>query len=469
MVITILAYIQLVFDVLWVYNCDRAFFRGRDLYMTTLLSISIALAAGLLMTRVFKLLKLNFPDVTAYLIAGLFIGPYGLGRLGIPGLGFDSYENVEKFSILTNAALGFIAFAIGNEFRLSNLRSTGRQTVVIGVVQAITATLFVDLALVGLYFLLDGQISIPVIITLGAIATATAPAATLMVVRQYKAKGKVTDLLLPVVALDDAVGLIVFAVCFGVARAMQSGQIDIISIVFNPLIEIVLSLVLGAVLGAVLSWLQKLFYSNTNRLSLAIVFVLMTVALSMLKFQIGVVTVSFSTLLVCMMLGTTFCNLCPLSEDLMEKSDRWTAPLFTLFFVLSGAELELSVFADIAVIGVGVVYILARSAGKYFGSYFSAGLVGCDSTTKKYLGITLLPQAGVALGMCSAASALGEYNGALIRNIVLFGVLIYELFGPMLTKWALTKSGDIKPLSAEEASKKLLDLPSLATPVTEKQ
>jgi len=438
--------------------------------MITLLTVSIALAAGLLMTRLFKLFKLNFPDVTAYLIAGLFIGPYGLGRLGVPGVGFDSYITIENYSIITSAALGFIAFAIGNEFRLSNLRSTGRQTVIVGILQAIAATAFVDAALIGLYFIIGDRISLPVIITLGAIATATAPAATLMVVRQYKAKGKVTDLLLPVVALDDAVGLVVFAVCFGVARAMKSGNVDIISIVVNPLIEIVLSLGLGAVLGVALSWLQKLFFSNTNRLSLSIVFVLMTVALSMLKFSIGAITISFSTLLVCMMLGTTFCNMCPYSEDLMEKSDRWTAPLFALFFVLSGAELELSVFADIAVIGIGLVYILARSAGKYFGAYFSAGIAGCDRVTKKYLGITLLPQAGVALGMCTAASVLGDYEGVLIRNIVLFGVLIYELFGPMLTKWALTKSGDIKPLAINsEQTRNIIDLPNLTSAAAEKR
>lgn len=419
-----------------------------------------------MMTRLFKLLKLNFPDVTAYLIAGLAIGPYGLGQLGIPGIGFSSYQSVENLGLITNVALGFIAFAIGNEFRLSQLRLTGRQAVTVGIIQALVATIMVDAALLGLYYyVLRDHISIPALITLGAIATATAPAATLMVVKQYKAKGKLTDLLLPVVALDDAVGLVVFAVSFGIARAMQSGTVDMISVVVNPLIEIVFSLVLGAVLGVVLSWLQKLFFSNTNRLSLAIVFVLMTVALSMLEFEIGAVTISFSTLLVCMMLGTMFCNMCPLSKDLMERADRWTAPIFTLFFVLSGAELELSVFSNIAVVGIGVVYIAARSIGKYVGSYFSAGISGCDAVTKKYLGITLLPQAGVALGMCTMASALGDFDGALIRNIVLFGVLIYELFGPMLTKFALTKAGDIVPMSpADESAVIVIEAQQLVLP-----
>ena len=282
-------------------------------------------------------------------------------------------------------------------------------------------------------------------ITLGAIATATAPAATLMVVKQYKAKGEVTKLLLPVVALDDAVGLVVFAVSFGIARTLQSGNVDLISILLNPAIEIVLSLALGAILGWLLTQLEKLFHSNTNRLNLIIAFVFATVALSMMEFHIGPVHITFSSLLVCMMLGTAFCNLCPLSHDLMEKSDRWVSPLLALFFVVSGAELELNVFADLAIIGIGVVYILFRSLGKYYGAFFSTKWAKCSPNVCKYLGITLLPQAGVALGMAMTARQLGA-EGDLIRNIVLFSVLIYELVGPMLTKMALTKSGDIHPM-----------------------
>lgn len=415
--------------------------------MTALFSVAIALFAGLMMTRVFKFCKLNFPDVTAFLIAGLVIGPYGLGRLGIPGVGFASYEAVESVGVITQAALGFIAFAIGNEFRLSQLKSTGKQAVVIGVIQAVFASFLVDLALVGLHFALGPQVlPLSAAITLGAIAAATAPAATLMVVRQYKAKGPLTDLLLPIVALDDAVGLVVFAVSFGIAQAMEGGALSVISVVVNPLLEIVCSLALGAVMGALLTALEKLFFSNSNRLSLTIAFVLLTIALSSLEFQIGPATVSFSSLLVCMMLGTIFCNMSPFSGDIMARADRWTAPLFALFFVLSGAELELSVFAHVAVVGIGVVYILARSFGKYLGARGSSKLMRCDGNVQKYLGITLLPQAGVALGMCVTASTLGGYEGSLIRNIVLFGVLIYELVGPMMTKMALGRAGEIGPV-----------------------
>ncbi len=416
--------------------------------MSTLLSISIALLAGLIMTRVFKPLKL--PSVTAYLIAGVLIGPYCLGAFGFNGVGFNSHEAVSKLALISDVALGFIAFSIGNEFRLDELKKTGRQALVIGIVQAFVATLFVDLALYGLHLLMPHKLSLAQVLTLGAIATATAPAATLMVVRQYKANGPLTKLLLPIVALDDAVGLIIFAVSFGIAKTLSaaSGSVDMFAIIVNPLIEIICSLGLGAVMGWVLTQLEKLFNSNTNRLNLTIAFVFLTVSLSMLDFHIGPVHISFSSLLVCMMLGTIFCNICPLSHDLMGAADKWTSPLFALFFVISGAELELSVFTDGAIVLIGVVYIVFRSLGKYFGSLGSAKATKCAPSICKYLGITLLPQAGVALGMCTTAMSLGV-EGELIRNITLFAVLIYELFGPMFTRQALTAAGEIKPIPDE--------------------
>ncbi len=426
--------------------------------MQTLLSVAVAVLAGLMMTRVVKFLKL--PDVTAYLIAGVLIGPFCLGSLGIKGLGFNTMEDVSSLALISEVALGFIAFSIGNEFRLSDLKKTGMQAGVIGVFQALTATILVDIALLIVHMIMPDKLTAAQAITLGAIATATAPAATLMVVRQYKAKGRLTSLLLPIVALDDAVGLVVFAVSFGIARSLSSGMVDMVSIIINPLVEIVASLALGAVMGWLLTQLEKLFHSNTNRLSLTIGFVIITSALSMLDFHVGSVTIGFSSLLVCMMLGTVFCNICPLSEDLMEKSDRWTAPLFTLFFVISGAELELSIFADIAIVGIGVVYIIFRSIGKYSGSFASAKWTKCTPEVCKYLGITLLPQAGVALGMTVTAQQLGA-EGDLIRNITLFSVLVYELLGPMFTKWALTKAGDIQPPSDEVKNRRQNKLASI--------
>ena len=424
--------------------------------MTTLLSLAVAVIAGLMMTRVVK--RFSLPAVTAYLVAGVLIGPYCLGRLRIPGIGFESMEQLDGLKMFSEVALGFIAFAIGNEFRLSSLRETGRQATIVGIVQALTAAVFVDIALVVLHFILgNDKLSIPQAITLGAIATATAPAATLMVVRQYKAKGKLTDILLPVVALDDAVGLVVFAVSFGVARALEYGAFDMVSILVEPLLEIVLSLGLGALMGYILTQLEKLFNSNSNRLSLTIGMVLFTVALSKLEFKIGSVNIGFSSLLVCMMLGTVFCNLCPLSEEIMAKADRWTSPLFAAFFVISGAELELSVFTDGMIVLIGMIYILARSLGKYLGAHYSAKLMKCGPKICRYLGITLLPQAGVALGMCVTAKELGA-EGDLIRNITLFAILVYELVGPLLTKMALTAAGEIQPMAPEVKNRRQINL-----------
>ena len=422
--------------------------------MATLLVTSIALLAGLLMTRVFKYLKLNFPDVTAFLIAGLLVGPYCLGRTGIDGLGFSTMADVDGLSVLTNTALGFIAFAIGNEFRLSQLKQTGKQAFVIGIFQALMAALLVDASMILLHFILGEEVlPLPATITLGAIASATAPAATLMVVRQYKAKGPVTDLLLPIVALDDAVGLIIFAVSIGIAQAMEGGTLNVISVIVDPLLEIVCSLILGALMGLLLTELEKIFFSNSNRLSLSIAFVIMTIALASVRIELGSVEISFSSLLVCMMLGTVFCNMSEFSADIMGRADKWTAPLFATFFVVSGAGLELSVFRYPAIIMIGIVYIVIRCLGKFFGASLSSRATHCSETVQKYLGITLFPQAGVALGMVVSAQCLGDESASLIRNIILFSVLVYELIGPMLTKMALTKAGEIVEASADKKSR----------------
>ena len=411
--------------------------------MRILLSLSVAVLTGLLMTRVAKPLKL--PSVTAYLVAGVLIGPYCLGLLGIQGLGFPTMADVESLSLISDVALGFIAFSIGSEFRVSELKKTGKQALVVGILQALTATFLVDIALIAVCLLTNGKLSVAQAITLGAIATATAPAATLMVVRQYKAHGKLTDILLPIVALDDAIGLAVFAISFGIAKALLNGEFSLTAILLEPLIEIVLSVALGYVMGLIFTWFERWFHSNSKRLCLSVTFVILTVALSMLEFEVAGIRIGFSALLVCMMLGSVFCNICDFSEELMGRTDRWTAPLFVLFFVLSGAELELNVFSDIAIVGVGAAYIIARSLGKCLGAYGGARLMKCEPTVVKYLGITLLPQAGVALGMSlTVANTLGA-EGAMIRNVSLFAVLIYEMIGPLLTKIALTKAGEITP------------------------
>ena len=411
--------------------------------MEFLLAIGVAMFAGLLLSRLTS--RLNLPDVTSYLIAGVLVGPLVLGQLKIPGLGFYDFHFVESMGLVCDAALGFIAFSIGSEFRVSALRRIGKQATIIAIFQALTATVLVDLGLLGLHLILGDRLPVSTCLILGAIATATAPAATLMVVNQYKAKGPLTDILMPIVALDDAVGLVVFAVSKGVAKAFVGGELNVLSVLVNPMIEIFGSLLLGAALGWVFSVVEKYFNSNSKRLSLAVAFVALCAGLSKLHFTVGPVDVGFSSLLVCMMCGTIFCNLCDFSEEIMHKTERWTGPVYVLFFVISGAELDLRVFAELAVVGIGVVYILTRSAGKILGASVSARFMKCEPSICKYLGITLLPQAGVALGMSVTVAAEFGAEGALMRNIVLFSVLIYELVGPMLTKMALTAAGDIRP------------------------
>ena len=403
------------------------------------LSLSVALLAGLLLSRLAK--KVQLPAVTAYLVAGVLIGPFVLGKIGIPGLGITS-DQIEGFGLISDLALGFIAFSMGSEFRIAQLKKIGKQATFIGVFQALFTTLVVDAALIVLHLIIPETFSLESAIVLGAVAAATAPAATLMVVKQYKAKGPVTDILLPVVALDDAVGLVVFAISFGIARSLGAGPINATSVIFEPILEVVLSLALGFVMGLLFTLCEKYFHSRSKRMAVSVTFVMMTVALSSMSFEIGTVHIGFSSLLACMMLGTVFCNICEVSEELMERADRWTTPVLILFFVISGAELELSVFADIMVVVIGAVYIISRSLGKYFGAGISAKMAKCNPNVVKYLGITLLPQAGVALGMAIKAIELGP-EGAIVRNITLFAVLIYEIVGPFLTKVALTKAGDI--------------------------
>lgn len=408
-----------------------------------LICLSVALIAGLLMSRLAKII--NLPAVTSYLVAGLLLGPFVLGRLGLSGfgIGFGSLEQVDSYSIITQVALGFIAFVIGNEFRLSSLESMGKQAITVGILQAVVTTLVVDVALVVLHLLRPDIISMASAITLGAIAAATAPAATLMVVKQYKADGPLTHLLLMVVAIDDAVGLVLFSASFGIANALEQGRADIISVIVEPIVEIVFSLGLGAIAGFCLNQLEIYFHSRSKRMSLSVAFVLLTVGLSMVTFEIGSVHCGFSLLLVCMMTGTVFCNICPTSDELMDRLDRWVSPINILFFVLSGAELDLQILSNPMVLLIGVVYIAARSLGKITGSYTSCRLTKCSQNIQKYLGITLLPQAGVALGMAAEAAELSD--GHMVRNVVLFSVLVYELVGPTLTKMALTAAGEIRP------------------------
>lgn len=374
---------------------------------------------ALLMTRVMK--KISLPNVTGYLIAGLIAGPYCLKL-------YNS-ENLDALSIITNVALGFIAFSIGGEFKLSSLKQLGAKIFVITVFEAVGASVLVITTLVLLKFPLT------LALVLGAIASATAPAATLMVVRQYKAQGPVTSTLLPVVAIDDAVCLMLFSILSSVAKSLESeGGFNLYQTILKPIIEIVVSLVIGFILGIILSIGTKFFKSRANRISLVVTAVFLGVGISD-KFGL-------SSLLLCMAIGAALANYSAVSDPVMDGSERWTPPLFMLFFVISGAQFNFSVLKTVG--AVGVIYILMRSFGKYFGAMLGCKIAGTEKTVRQYLGITLLPQAGVAIGMAQLSLTVVPEYGEQIRAVVLCATLVYELVGPLLTKLSLQKAGEIQ-------------------------
>ena len=389
-----------------------------------LLALAIAFAAALAMSRLIRYVHL--PNVTAYLVAGLVLGPI---------LGILSPEVTTGLSVISDLALGFIAYSIGAEFKMSYLKQIGVKPLVITCLESGCASLFVFLAL-----WLMGQ-PMPVALTLAAIAAATAPAATLMVIRQYHADGPVCRMLLPVVAMDDATGLMLYAILSKLAISLSgegASSAGVMELVVLPLLQIIGSLAAGFVIGLLLSLAQRFFHSRGNRLSLTLCAVMVGVGLSSL--------LNLSSLLVCMMIGAAMVNLCQNSDSFLEVCDRFTPPLFMLFFVLSGAALDFSVLVTASL--VGVVYIIVRVIGKVFGATLGAVVEKCDKNIVRWLGLTLVPQAGVAIGMARLAlNDLPEY-GAMINAVVLAGTMIYELAGPLITKMALTRAGEIRPESA---------------------
>ncbi len=429
--------------------------------INSLLAIAIALILGLLSTRVMKLL--GMPNVTGYLVVGLIIGPYALGL--IPGdsslitgeplyltLSGGKVYMLDIFGVISTVALGFIGFSIGIEFKLSHVREIGKSAITITFCQALAATLCVDVILAAFSFVTEMPLYEAII--LGAIATATAPAATIMVVRQYKAKGIVTGTLLPVVALDDAVGLVVFAISNSIALSLASGaDVTLLNIIVWPLVEIIASFVVGAAIGGLLSLVPSLFHSKDNRLIATITCVFLCLGVCKLFSTLednGVLPFGLSDLLVCMMAGATFVNIRTEAREMMENTDRWTSVVLMLFFILSGAELDLRMFSGWQIILSIVLYVVARCLGKYYGAALGAQITHADPNVRKYLGITLFPQAGVAIGMATMCknefvkANLPEV-GAKIVTITMCAVLIYELAGPVLTKIALVKAGEISP------------------------
>ncbi|MEN6562468.1 MAG: cation:proton antiporter [Christensenella sp.] len=386
--------------------------------MHTLLSIAIAMIAGLLLTRVVKLVKL--PNVTGYLVAGLLIGPYCFRLV--------SADTLATLDIITVAALGFIAFSIGSEFKLSHIKAIGGKILVITACEAVGAVILVDLVVSLLGF------PVPMALCLGAIAAATAPAATLLVVRQYRAQGELTSTLLPVVAMDDAIGLMAYAISVSIAKMIQNGEaFNFMSTLVSPLLEILLSLAVGGVIGVIVAISNRFFHSRANRLMICIAAVMLGVGVAQ---QFGL-----SHLLLCMSIGAVYVNLRDDAIQTLEQAESWTPPLFMLFFVISGADLNVAVLPSLGLLGV--VYIVTRVVGKYFGAYIGCTISKTSHKIRKYLGLSLIPQAGVAIGIAQlVVKELPEY-GASIQAVILCATLIYELIGPVITKYSLLKAGEI--------------------------
>ncbi|MBQ6920675.1 MAG: cation:proton antiporter [Bacilli bacterium] len=415
------------------------------------LYIGILLIAALLSTRLMKLLKL--PNVTGYIITGIIMGPFIFG-LFFNNFSYDGikesviYGFVDKIKWVSTIALGFIAFSIGSSFKASALKAVGKKVLVITVLEALLASVFVIVTLMIAHFIVPDKISLQLVLVLGAIASATAPAATLMVIKQYNAKGPLVNTLLPVVALDDAVALILFAILFQIASALSiGGSFDIYKMIFKPIIEILISLGIGAAFGFIISMLNKIFKSRNNRVILAIFAIFSCCGLYFLFRADYMGGFELSSLLMCMMAGALYTNLFKNSGPTLDVLDRFTPPIYLLFFVISGASLDLTIFfsgTGLLVVIIAAIYIVFRVVGKYCGARIGAKVSNAEESVQKYLGFALVPQAGVAIGLASTASNLfKDETGALIMAIILTSTLVYELIGPACAKFAFKKAGEI--------------------------
>lgn len=387
--------------------------------LNLLIYLAIALILALLSSKVMKLVKL--PNVTGYLIMGLIVGPYCLNLIPV--------ETVDSLSIIPEVALGFIAFSIGAEFKLSYLKKVGKTPIIIAVCESLGAVLVVDLALIA-----TGH-SVPFSLCLGAIAAATAPAATLMVVKQYKAKGEVTEALLAVVAIDDATALMFFGISVAIAKSLEKGAgSSILMTIAQPVIEILGALALGAVAGIIFRFLAKWFTGRGNRLGITYALVFACVGLGEM--------LGLSSLLACMMLGAVLVNTSSESSMIFEQTDRMTPPIFMLFFFLSGAGLDITLIPKVGIIGI--IYVAFRVVGKLLGTWCGGRMAHASSKIQKYLGFTLIPQAGVAIGLATTAMTVVPEYGPQIRTVILCATVIYELTGPVITKLSLKRAGEIE-------------------------
>ena len=419
--------------------------------------VAVLILVALLSSRLMKLLKL--PNVTGYIITGILVGPFVFGLLFNNFSYVDIqksliYDYVSQIKWVSSVALGFIAFSIGTSFKGKVLKTLGKRVVIITILEALGASLLVFLGLLILHFIFPTQIKWEIVLTLAAIASATAPAATLMVIKQYKARGPVVSTLLPVVALDDAAALILFAILFQIASVISTGgNFSVYKMLLKPIIEILISLSLGGVIGLVISLFSRIFKSRNNRLAFCIFSVFAALGFYYLFKQDFMGGFELSSLLICMMAGVIYTNMSIEPNPTLDVLDRFTSPIYMIFFVLSGASLDLTIFFNkngLVVVGIAAAYIILRVMGKWLGAFTGATISKCEPTVKKYLGFTLIPQAGVAIGLATTASDLfnrsnNQAASSLIIAIILTSTLVYELFGPLITKFALKKANEIGP------------------------
>ena len=418
--------------------------------------VAILLCVALLSTRLVRILKL--PNVTGYIVTGIIMGPFVFGLL-FNNFTYDGikegiiYQHVNTINWVSSAALGFIAFSIGTSFKKATIKALGKKVLIITVLEALGATILVLSVLLILHFIFPQYFAIELVLTLAAIASATAPAATLMVIKQYNARGPLVDTLLPVVALDDAAALILFAIFFQLANTFASGvAISLYTVLLKPLIEIAISVVTGLVLGLLISLMNRFFKSRNNRLIWCIFSVFAALGIYYLFKSPYLGGFELSSLLICMTAGSIYTNFVSDSNRTLDVMDRFTSPIYMMFFVISGASLDLTIFFNkngLVVLIIAVTYVICRFVGKWLGAFSGASITRCEPKVKKYLGFALIPQAGVAIGLATTAYNLFNrnpetaYAGSLILAIILTSTLIYELIGPMVAKFALNKAGEI--------------------------
>ena len=405
-----------------------------------LLALAAVLILGLFAGRWFE--KIKLPHITGYIVMGVIIG--------IILVFLNKGELMHHLEVISSIALGFIAFGIGQELEFGKLKKSGKEVVVITLIQAVAAAALTTMGL------LIFKVPLPIALVLGAIATATAPAPIMLLTRKFRAEGPLTDTLLPLVGMDDAVGIVLFGVLLSIANALNlGGRLSVIEMLDGPVFELIFSLVIGAIVGYLTALIIRLIKNNDSGkdevfLGVSLTAVMITVAVSRMGLAVGDFPIHLSPILTPMMMGVVLTNSVTRvkAHEITMTVERFTGPILIAFFTLAGAELVIA-FANnsdihyLTIIEITTIYIVFRTIGKIAGSSFGAKIMKSHPSVRKYLGITLLPQAGVALGMAYQAKTDFGEDGNTILIVVLVATLIYELFGPIGVKYSLEHAGEI--------------------------